>query len=90
MNGLRDYGYGESTRYVKGPPRIVDNHGPECPHCHCTQTYMIEVAIESHPVIGDGMGVYVGCACCPWASKMVMVNARSKAMHEELFRKVTP
>jgi hypothetical protein len=72
---LRDYGLGDSDAYVRGVPRVL---GPvaryTCPHCHCATVFKIEVSVE-HPRLrggGHGLGTYIGCPACPWASVMVM------------------
>lgn len=74
----RDYGLdalGDPTRAVRGVPRVtgkVDAAGAFCPHCGCDTVYQIEVNIE-HPMLttGKGVGTYVGCPACPYASPML-------------------
>lgn len=72
----RVYGLGDPQEYVKGVPRVRNKilGGPPCPCCGCKSLYDIEVDVEC-PMLttGKGVGVYVGCPACPFASPMVMV-----------------
>lgn len=73
---IRDYGYGKSDQFVKSVPRIVGPTTglPPCPNCGCETTYDIEVDVQ-HPLGangGKGIGRYIGCAACPFASPMMM------------------
>lgn len=43
-----------------------------CPYCKCKRVFRIEVDLDN----GDdaqGLGIYVGCPACPWASTMMIV-----------------
>lgn len=73
-NNPRSYGLGESTQYCKGKPEVKCKTGLPCPNCGCETTYMIQVTVD-HPQLHNrnGVGSYVGCPACPWASPMVMV-----------------
>lgn len=88
---LRDYGLGDSTEAVRGKPRakIVDD--PEvlaqiaetggCPHCGCETIMEVEVDVENPQLRGGkGVGTYLSCAACPWASPMR--HARLEALKE--------
>lgn len=69
MRNLRDYGFGDSTDYVRGTPRVMgDGPGP-CPNCGC-KTFEIQMDVEGMPLLRGGKGImtYVGCPACPWAS----------------------
>lgn len=74
MSNLRDYGLGETTHLVRGAPKVT---GPVedgvCPHCHCETVYSITVDVaKPNDESTLGVGRYVGCPACPWASPMVM------------------
>jgi hypothetical protein len=74
----REYGLGNSTPYVNGPPRVAGN-GPEgvpCPNCGCPSLFMITADIKGHPVVGDGVISYVGCPACPWASRAIIAGRK--------------
>ncbi len=77
----REYGLGTMERdNLDGPPRIA-GPGPEgiaCPNCGCGQTFLIQVDVKAMPIPSGqrGMMTYVGCACCPWASKALIVGMR--------------
>ena len=84
MRDIRDYGFGHSTSYVVGPPRVVkqaepvDGVKPLCLNCGCQTLYEIEVDLKNYPRLKPGKqtGLYLGCPACPWASPML---ARSEA-----------
>ena len=69
---FRDYGLGDSDQFVRSAPRVA-GPGPDlpCPRCGCLQLFRIEVVIE-YPLgrSRQGLGVYIGCPACPWASRM--------------------
>lgn len=76
---LRDYGLGESTGMVRGVPRVGDRVTQECPNCHCRTLFWIEVDVVNPLLIGGkGLGNYMGCAACPWASPMLMAAVGRK------------
>lgn len=72
----RSYGLGDSTEMVRGIPRVkgaVDDM-PPCPHCGCKTLYHIEVDVECNLLRGGkGVGTYLGCPACPFASPMMMI-----------------
>jgi hypothetical protein len=44
-----------------------------CPNCGCGTLSMIQVKVEDARLKGGkGIGNYVGCPACPWASPMMM------------------
>lgn len=47
---------------------------PQCPICGCDKLYDIAVDVKHPQLTGDGSGVgmYVGCPACPFASPMLM------------------
>lgn len=73
MANLRDYGFGDSTPYLDGPPRVMGEAPLACPNCGCNPVYKIEVDMKDYPQLKPGkqIGNYLGCAACPWASPMV-------------------
>jgi len=80
---MREYGLGSAQQYVVGPPRLhkvlrepIGDVCPVCPNCKCECLCEIEVDIKGHPLMKgkDAVGRYLGCAACPWASPMVIVN----------------
>lgn len=49
----------------------VDGPGP-CPRCQCKTLFEIEVDVEDSRLRGGkGVGLYIGCPACPWASPML-------------------
>jgi hypothetical protein len=67
----RDYGLGNSSKPT-GKPKVVAKAGTICPYCLSDTTFIIEVEVDNGYLIGGkGIGVYVGCAACPWASPML-------------------
>lgn len=77
----REYGLGESTSFVTGKPQVVRvaTGLPPCPHCGCDTLYEIEVECR-HPLLagGEGLGHYVGCPACPFASPMMIASGGVK------------
>ncbi len=79
MAGIRDYGYGDSTPYLDGAPRVkgvakpIEGVSPVCPNCGCEILYEIEVDLKGYPLLkrGKQVGLYLGCPACPWASPML-------------------
>lgn len=72
---LRDHGYGDSPE-VTGVPKVLgEAKGNDCPHCGCTQTFLLRVEVVKVKRLkgGSGSGSYIGCPACPWASPMVTV-----------------
>lgn len=78
----RDYGLPNSQ--VIGVPRVlrvlsekIDGSQPECGRCGCQTLCEIEVHVEQRLVRGGkGIGKYLGCPACPWASPMVIFSDR--------------
>jgi len=73
----RDYGYGDSPEPTK-PPEIKSGPLDEsCPNCEGKTLFMLEVTVPNNPVMAgmlgskEGVGVYMGCAACPFASPMM-------------------
>jgi hypothetical protein len=69
---VRDHGYGDSPEVV-GVPRVVQKVLlSACPNCGCETVYLIEVHVKNERLKGgEGVGNYVGCPACPWASPMM-------------------
>jgi hypothetical protein len=71
----RSYGLGDSTPYIQGIPHVVGEASglPPCPHCGCNTLYVIEVDVRN-PMLRTGVGVgrYIGCPACPFASPLLM------------------
>jgi hypothetical protein len=75
----RDHGYGKPPD-VEGVPTIVSvNEGlPPCPNCGCERTFTVRVVLKEGPPqlrVPEGseiIGLYPGCAACPWAGPMMM------------------
>lgn len=79
---MRDYGLGDAGR-IAGRPRAVklDDKTMEqviedggCPNCGCYD--IMEITVEVHNEMlkgGSGIGKYLGCPACPWATPMVVV-----------------
>jgi hypothetical protein len=85
----RDYGLNADCE-PKGAPKAIPlsettRVAPidilECPNCKCTDLMEIQVEV-SNPVLsgGGGVGYYIGCPACPYASPMLAVaNTQSGA-----------
>lgn len=73
---LRDHGYPDMGEKAAGRPKAVPMEkkdvGDGCPNCHCMELMMISVEMDN-PMLkgGKGLGTYVGCPACPWASQMM-------------------
>ena len=75
MNGnTRNHGYPDFGEKPTGIPVVKGQVpiGNTCPNCGCESLFSIEVPMD-HPKLkgGKGIGTYVGCPACPWASPMV-------------------
>ena len=46
----------------------------DCPKCGSKQLFTISVMVHSRFLRGDGSGIgtYIGCPCCPFATKMLV------------------
>ena len=80
-NNPRDYGLGNPT--VDGSPRLgpyMDDAEALCPYCKGHTLFELSIdVIDKRLRGGKGIGKYLGCAACPYASPMVMVaNAEAK------------
>lgn len=75
------FGGPDTKRWVQGVPRVtgVANMGRPCPHCGCETLYDIVVSLVS-PLLstGYGIGQYVGCPACPFASPMLCIACRKE------------
>jgi len=74
MSGdVRDHGYGDNPK-VTGTPKVIEvaDHAV-CPNCECRTVMTIEVEVENDMLVGSskGIGTYMGCPACPWASQMM-------------------
>ena len=84
MSGLREYGLGNTDSFTRGAPRArlctpIDNVVPNCPSCGCMTLCEIEVDVEAPMLRGKkGVGRYLGCPACPWASPMLMTADAAK------------
>ena len=55
----------------------------DCPNCGCLQVMEIEVPVENRMLSGgSGIGYYIGCPACPWASPMIAVATSQGAAKE--------
>jgi len=82
MTTVRDHGYGDSPE-VTGVPRAsqpgeqasgLHDKGEGCPNCGCMELMQVEVGVKNERLKGGtGLGIYVGCPACPWASPMLSV-----------------
>lgn len=73
---LREYGYGSSDPFVRSVPRVLGPATglPPCPGCGCVTLFELEVDVNHPRLRGDGTGLgrYVGCPACPFATPMMM------------------
>ena len=72
---IRDYDLPNPTKVIgvpKATPMPVEERGDGCPHCGCLELQFVTVTVEM-PMLrgGRGIGTYVGCPACPYASPMV-------------------
>lgn len=74
---IRDYGLGNPHKGGKVTnPRVTEKltDVPPCPNCGCKDLYAIAVDVENALLRGGkGIGRYVGCPACPFASPMMMM-----------------
>ena len=82
MKNMRDYGLGDYG-IPDGPPRVleiltepIDGNKPFCVSCQCETLVSIEVTLAKITFPGlegkSGVGTYLSCPACPWASPMVI------------------
>jgi hypothetical protein len=81
---LRDYGF--INLEVVGVPRCrplaSSSEVEECPNCHCKTLMQCEVDVKDQRLRGGkGVGHYIGCPACPWASPMIAVSAEAEEEH---------
>ena len=81
--GLRDHGYGKPADTV-GVPRLIEGlSGPACPNCGAPKTFLIKIdVIEPKLKGGTGVGLYLGCAACPFASAVLAVAGPHEAQED--------
>ena len=76
MKNLRDYGLPDADRV--GVPRITEfpvRNSPPCPNCGCKSLAAIEIDVEIKLLKGGkGIGRYLGCPACPFASPMISTS----------------
>ena len=78
----RDYGMGTAGEPQGRPWVDRQCQDPEagCPNCGCKQVYEIKVELKAEMLKGGkGVGMYLGCPACPWASPMVAVASAAPA-----------
>jgi len=72
----RNYGLGDPTDMLTSTPTVSLEPQPPspCPSCGCDRLFMIHVDVKCAQLKGDiGIGSYVGCPACPWASPMMII-----------------
>jgi hypothetical protein len=71
---IRDYGLGNPDKVgVPSVQRLTAvGELDDCPNCGCRQLAVIEIMVE-HQLLrtGHGLGTYLSCPACPYASPMV-------------------
>ncbi len=73
----RDHGLGDIDGVIVGAPKVkqalAKGEPAPCPNCGCSELFLIEVQIEDSKQLtgGSGVGAYIGCPACPWASPMM-------------------
>lgn len=75
---MRDWGMANLN--VVGPPRLGEHIDEECANCKGKTLFKIEIDV-TEPLLkhgGIGIGRYIGCAACPWASPMVTEAVKPK------------
>lgn len=66
----RDYGMPGPEEV--GIPKVLEQVNETCPLCKCKTLYRIEIAVKMMRLrTGVGVGTYIGCPACPWASPMM-------------------
>ena len=77
IRNLRSYGLPDSE--VQDTP-VATPLGPsspfkECPNCGCKQMMEVKVSVRQELIKGgEGVGTYIGCPACPFASPMMVVS----------------
>ena len=71
----RDYGLPEGEVLGKPVATPLTGEGFEgCPNCGCEQLMEIKIPMKQELLKGGkGMGTYIGCPACPFASPMAIV-----------------
>lgn len=82
---LRDYGLADCTSMIDGVPRVIEIDIGTCPNCKCENLMVIEIPVKTKLLDGgSGVGTYVGCPACPYASPMISrATATAPASEEE-------
>lgn len=79
---MRNYGYGnpDPKDYMQGPPRVLEWHEHViCPNCKCAVA-LIQFIVNDYPGhSGPGVGTYLGCPACTWASPCLLIFSGSGA-----------
>lgn len=74
---LRDYGLPNMDPSGTPKATAVKDDSP-CPNCGC-QLMEVRVPVKSELLRGGrGVGIYLGCPACPWASPMTAVSDEVK------------
>lgn len=70
---LRDHGYPDMGEKPTGVPKAIPMEPKAaCPNCGCVELMMITVEMTNPKLKGGkGVGTYVGCPACPYASPMM-------------------
>lgn len=80
MADIREYGLGDIR--TDGPPRVkrLTQELPACPNCGCASMAELEVnVVDARLKSGKGIGRYIGCPACPFASPMVCTAMPAEA-----------
>ncbi len=56
--------------------RQIPDPSAACPNCGCKTTYEVKVEMTEVACLvgGKGLGAYLGCPACPWASPMAITS----------------
>ena len=77
VRNLRSYGLPDSEVQNVPVAKLLDPSSPfkECPNCGCEQLMEIKVTVRQELIKGgEGVGTYIGCPACPFASPMMVVS----------------
>ena len=89
MEDLRNHGLGQGCVPTGVPKaklatrkRTAIAADVECPNCGCLQIMEVEVPVKNKQLSGgSGVGYYLGCPACPFASPTMVVSCE-KAQSE--------
>ncbi len=82
-NGCNPVGIPKATP-ATGKDRVAPVDDIYCPNCGCKELMQVEVAVENRMLNGGtGVGYYLGCPACPWASPMMAIAMQQKDSSEE-------